>query len=624
MNMLSPSGWTADEILKGALNFDGVDDYVSTPFNPALNNLGQIFTIESWINPHEAGDYRGAWGSHGTSTKYTGIVLQYSSSIDAWGAWFGDGTTWNGINLGKLPLDKWTHVAIVFQASTIGSGPGYLKAYVNGSNIAVTTVPNLSVLHETVFSIGRGRDEANRYFKGKIDDVKIFNYALLGRDIVGDYQRGLLFCTGDMRDYPHATVYTNDKNGLTLNTTYSYSSTDTDKKCEFYCDDYFDWNGVQCVPAVCIGTTPLNSTVYDILGANLKPKKNFPYVHSASDTPAPCEFGCNISYEAWDGANCNGPVCTGTLPENASPHTGDTVLTGFTANQPYVYSATNTTAKCEYACKNGYVWDGATHTCKTPVTSDSCWSILKEGYSTGDGVYWVNLPTIGATQVYCLMNTAYDGGGWMMAMKATRGTTFNYNSTYWTADNTLNSTAVNQNDGDAKFEVMNKFAAKDMLARWPDIGAGGSIGGLGNWTWLQNNFKGGARSTLTDFFNTAGTFTNGYGGYFIQDAKTYSGWASGTFSSQADIRFYGFNFSNSKAYGFNANVRWGFGWNENSEGLYNSPTTLSSGWAPGSDDVSGGIGMDSTYGNYSAGDRVNCCQDTTGINRSARVEIYVR
>ena len=34
--------------------------------------------------------------------------------------------------------------------------------------------------------------------------------------------------------------------------------------------------------------------------------------------------------------------------------------------------------------------------------------------------------------------------------------------------------------------------------------------------------------------------------------------------------------------------------------------------------------MDSGHGNYSAGDRVNCCQDTTGINRAARVEIYVK
>jgi hypothetical protein len=44
----------------------------------------------------------------------------------------------------------------------------------------------------------------------------------------------------------------------------------------------------------------------------------------------------------------------------------------------------------------------------------------------------------------------------------------------------------------------------------------------------------------------------------------------------------------------------------------------------GSNDVSGGIGMRSGFVNHSAGDRINCCEKTTGINRSARVEIYIR
>ena len=51
----------------------------------------------------------------------------------------------------------------------------------------------------------------------------------------------------------------------------------------------------------------------------------------------------------------------------------------------------------------------------------------------------------------------------MMMMKATRGTTFNYASTYWTAVNTLNTTSLNRNDGDAKFDAMNYFFAKDSV-----------------------------------------------------------------------------------------------------------------------------------------------------------------
>jgi len=272
------------------------------------------------------------------------------------------------------------------------------------------------------------------------------------------------------------------------------------------------------------------------------------------------------------------------------------------------------------------------------------------GYNT-DGVYWINLPTAGPTQVYCLMNNQWNGGGWMMAMKATTGTTFNYSANYWTTYNTLNPTDVTRNNADAKYDVMNYFAAKDMLAVWPDIttGTGGSITGLGVWTWLQNNYYRGGRMSWVDFNNIAsdylttdqsgayGVSANPYGGYFLGDAKSFSGWASGIFSSQVDIRFYGYNFNNfyNSTYGITARVRWGFGWNENGEGLYqgassigrgvaNATTGPSKSGAPGSDDVSGGIGMDSTYGSYSAGDKISCCNDTTGINRSARVEVYVR
>jgi hypothetical protein len=248
-----------------------------------------------------------------------------------------------------------------------------------------------------------------------------------------------------------------------------------------------------------------------------------------------------------------------------------------------------------------------------------------------NGVYYIDLPTVGPTPVYCIMDSAWNGGGWMMAMKATRGTTFSFYSTHWNTVTTVNPAQYNQNDGDAKFDTMNYFQGKDLLARWPDIGSGGSIGGLGNWTWLQNNFADGSRTTLINFFNTAGSFNTGnvntggnYGGKFVQEAKSWPGWANGVFSSQADIRFYGFNFKNYKGYGLQANCRWGFGWNENGEGVYSSFNTLTTGGAPGSDDVSGGLGLDSSYGNYSAGDYIGCCQDSTGINRSARVEMYVR
>lgn len=231
-----------------------------------------------------------------------------------------------------------------------------------------------------------------------------------------------------------------------------------------------------------------------------------------------------------------------------------------------------------------------------------------------DGVYWINLPTVGPTQIYCLMNSLANGGGWMMAMKATRGTTFGYSTNYWTTVNTLYPERTNRDDADAKFHTMNYFEAKDLMALWPDITTNG--GGLGSnpyscWSWLYNNFcttynrrnsgVAGPRTTLINLFANTGR-------QFVQDAKTWPGWQAGIFSSQTDIRFYGINWTD------NYSCRWGFGWNENGGGLF-------PGGVEGSDDVTGGIGMSN---GYSAGDAIYCCQDSTGINRTARVEVYIR
>lgn len=218
----------------------------------------------------------------------------------------------------------------------------------------------------------------------------------------------------------------------------------------------------------------------------------------------------------------------------------------------------------------------------------SCYSLMLDG-ETASGVYWIDPDQGGAGtpfQVYCDME--YDGGGWTMLLKATRGTTFNYAASYWTTANTLNDTQYNLNDGDAKFRSYNEMPVTDFMARWPDINSG-------NYRWVQN-FITTARTPL-NFFTSVSNLSGG-------TAKNNDNWGQNIFSSQGGATFYGFNFvANASNY-----TRWGFAWNNEGD------------W--GSNDVGGGIGM--VRASYSAGDHIGCCQDTTGMNRAARVEMYGR
>lgn len=244
--------------------------------------------------------------------------------------------------------------------------------------------------------------------------------------------------------------------------------------------------------------------------------------------------------------------------------------------------------------------------------------IIKDLTGTNtDGVYYILVNGI-STPIHCLMNDCYDGGGWMILMKGTRGTTFQYSSNYWTSKNTLNASDLTRNDADAKYDTFNYSTVKDVLAIWPDIPStsytnpygqnGGSIFVSDGWTWLLNNWNETSRITPFTGFNTSRlphqNTSSVFQTYGINNPFRYNGFG-GWCSRQTGAYSHGFSGTG------NANVRWGF--------LFNNETNEFS-----SCDVFCGIGMGS-LANYSAGDFNNYGGwAPVGINRTARFEMYGR
>lgn len=229
-----------------------------------------------------------------------------------------------------------------------------------------------------------------------------------------------------------------------------------------------------------------------------------------------------------------------------------------------------------------------------------------------DGVYYINVNGV-STATYCLMNDIYDGGGWMMLMKATRGTTFQFSANYWTSTNTLNPTDTTRNDADAKFDTFNYMQIKDVMAIWPDIPStgfsnvygknGGSLLIDDGWVWKIDNWNGSTRTTaLAGFQNSRDTHP--------ANPFVFTGFSNTLFSYQ------GGNFRHIIGGGSHLgvaaahNTRWGFVWNNEN-------------WEWGSADASGGIGL--SYNNWSAGDQWSWSGvDVKNMNRSARIEMYGR
>ncbi len=292
-----------------------------------------------------------------------------------------------------------------------------------------------------------------------------------------------------------------------------------------------------------------------------------------------------------------------------------------------------------------------------------------------DNYYWVTLPDIGDRLIYCIMDTNYFGGGWMLAMRAVRGSrTFGYHSSYWTnPTSTLNSDhnaitnaispiggeTVNLNISsignkifndytgnnaeidklDAKFDTFNKYAANEWMAIFYFRNNSGIIykGGddLTNitsqenkkgWIWYETNVALQRNvavppvqifSYLSTNFSQMNSLVDLKSKYGVANAKDLKKFYSKPlnypqlWSSQSQYNFYGLNYEIPSHGQSKSNVRWGFAWNEN----WGNPNDTN--------DVYSGIG--SGYrGGYSAGDFIDCCQDNVGVNSSIAFEWYVR
>lgn len=173
---------------QNALNFDGVDDYVSSNFTGVSGTSAR--TVEAWIrttanaNPSNGGSQKVIldWGSMATGGRFTlNLLWNNAIRLEVGG---------NGVSA-STPINdgNWHHVACVWDPSL---STDKIKLYVDGVLDAQGTP---TVATNTVagnFVIGRRVDGVNA-FQGDIDEVKVWNMARSLSSIVAD--TGAEYCT---------------------------------------------------------------------------------------------------------------------------------------------------------------------------------------------------------------------------------------------------------------------------------------------------------------------------------------------------------------------------------------------------------------------------------------------
>ena len=152
----------------GSMAFDGVDDYLITPYKPFLR-FGGDFTIEFWAYPiARVNTYPAIITNYSTFTTngLIGIFCGHNATQTKWSVGF-NGADGVLVSTSDVVYGAWVHVAVVRQGSI-------LRLYINGVSEASSTQTVAVVGTANFWWIGTAGDALTAgEYHGYLDDLRI-------------------------------------------------------------------------------------------------------------------------------------------------------------------------------------------------------------------------------------------------------------------------------------------------------------------------------------------------------------------------------------------------------------------------------------------------------------------
>ena len=173
---INGAAWTSSGRFGGALTFDGIDDLVSIPDSDQLD-LTTGMTLEAWVRPTATGGYRSVL------MKEAGTALDYAIYSDTSAARPRYEVQISGQLRGpsgpaQLPAGEWTHLAATYDGTV-------MRLYQNGVQVGSETRTGTRSVSSGPLRIG-GTLIYPEYFKGDIDEVRVYNRALTAGEVAAD------------------------------------------------------------------------------------------------------------------------------------------------------------------------------------------------------------------------------------------------------------------------------------------------------------------------------------------------------------------------------------------------------------------------------------------------------
>jgi len=172
---ISGATWTTSGKYGGALSFNGTSSTVTIKNSPSLD-LTTGMTLEAWVNPTTVSS---AW----RDVIYKGNDNYFLEATSANKKLPGAGGTFGGANVATygtsaLATNTWTYLTETYDGAT-------LRLYVNGVQVSSMAQTGNILTSTNALQIG-GDSNYGQYFKGLIDNVRIYNTALTPSQIQTD------------------------------------------------------------------------------------------------------------------------------------------------------------------------------------------------------------------------------------------------------------------------------------------------------------------------------------------------------------------------------------------------------------------------------------------------------
>ena len=173
-----------------ALGFDGVDDFVECEASKSLQQLELAGTIELWFKPEELQGGLVNW-STGSGWPDQRLVMAFRTRegeaaefISRASDGSGQGKRFRGKDLTVPEKGSWNHVALTFDGGTI-------TYHLDGRMLRAHSQQYArAVLEGIPLWIGRCQGLGKGFFKGTMDEVRLYSRVLSDEEILAHYKEG--------------------------------------------------------------------------------------------------------------------------------------------------------------------------------------------------------------------------------------------------------------------------------------------------------------------------------------------------------------------------------------------------------------------------------------------------